>query len=860
MGFDFSKYEQAAEPEAISAMPLSECLAKTRINSAGEKLAGCTVLAHSLATSLVFRELIKVYEGTARHVLLPPEGEWLCALHDLGKLTPGFQQKIYAAIKIRKDFGSRSSFGKENHALSSQLFLRGQFGEQFARLAGAHHGTGFLSTQFHSESDFGMGGPAWKELRVEFVRQLEKLLPMPPPKNFSVDEETMPVLLGALILADWLSSSMDIAYGDCPDEALLAETVRLSGFAPFRLVKNLSFRDIFPFAPNCLQVALQAKVCAGGTYIVEAEMGGGKTEAALFLAYKLLENKQANGIYFALPTQLTSEKIHQRVDAFLDKILAEDEARSALLIHGQSWLNWDLVQDSEDGLALQEPGSWFYAPKRAILAPFAVGTIDQALMALINVKHRDLRAFGLAGKVVIIDEVHSYDSYTGTLIAELVKRLRDWSCTVIILSATLSKDSRGKLLSPGPEAEGADSAGYPLLSIQESEGGICSSVLPPGQEKQVELINTVEPEFCLHAAMQAAMQGQQVLWIENTIAKTQELLQKIMPAASVQNIEVGLIHSRFPVIVRDINEEKWTEIYGKQGGDKRALCGRILIGTQVLEQSLDIDADLLITRLAPSDMLLQRIGRLWRHASLPRCPQARCRAIILHEEKYDTDSDLFYHRKADLPYERYVMVRSQEIFWQRKTLAIPADIRSIIEATYSERQETDSMLRLKADLAERIRKMQQRAMSSSSAAINVVDDELALTRLNDLPQVQLLLLRKNNRGDSLSEKLWSPFLEEPILLPSVHCAPREKKRALKKLYSVLIKTNCRHAPSYESFDLEEALGGLMYLGDSENRPLRAAYLDDSDYLLDKSGNYAGTTGARLRYNSSLGLQTIKETT
>lgn len=179
------------------------------------------------------------------------------------------------------------------------------------------------------------------------------------------------------------------------------------------------------------------QVTGPGVYILEAQMGMGKTEAALFAAYQLLAQEKATGIYFALPTQLTSNKIYDRFNAFLKQIIHAESPKQSLLLHSGAWL-----LDTELGEEGRPGGSWFNQNKRGLLAPFAVGTIDQALMAVMNVKHGFVRAFGLAGKVVILDEVHSYDLYTGTLLNELVAFLRQIDCTVIILSATLSQTRR----------------------------------------------------------------------------------------------------------------------------------------------------------------------------------------------------------------------------------------------------------------------------------------------------------------------------------------------------------------------------------------------------------------------------------
>ncbi|MEN3752597.1 DEAD/DEAH box helicase [Mangrovibacter sp. SLW1] len=196
------------------------------------------------------------------------------------------------------------------------------------------------------------------------------------------------------------------------------------------------------------------QVVGPGVYILEAQMGMGKTEAALYAAYQLLSKGKATGIYFALPTQLTSNKIYDRFNTFLEQIVSAETPKRSLLLHSNAWL-----QNSEAGEEGSPGGSWFNQSKRGLLAPFAVGTIDQALMAVMNVKHGFVRAFGLAGKVVILDEVHSYDLYTGTILNELVAFLRQIDCTVIILSATLSQDRREALLQ-----QTTTSTAYPLIT------------------------------------------------------------------------------------------------------------------------------------------------------------------------------------------------------------------------------------------------------------------------------------------------------------------------------------------------------------------------------------------------------------
>nr|MDQ6120638.1 hypothetical protein [Klebsiella pneumoniae subsp. pneumoniae] len=166
---------------------------------------------------------------------------------------------------------------------------------------------------------------------------------------------------------------------------------------------------------------------------------------------------KATGIYFALPTQLTSNKIYDRFNAFCIRL-------SVLKPRNMPYFCIPaLVDGYRDGGGRSPGGAWFNHRKRGLLAPFAVGTIDQALMAVMNVKHGLSRAYGLAGKVVILDEVH-------TTIYTLARFLMRWSNSsvkstvpVIILSATLSQTRRDALLQQSTTSEA-----YPLITAAPS--------------------------------------------------------------------------------------------------------------------------------------------------------------------------------------------------------------------------------------------------------------------------------------------------------------------------------------------------------------------------------------------------------
>jgi CRISPR-associated endonuclease/helicase Cas3 len=360
------------------------------------------------------------------------------------------------------------------------------------------------------------------------------------------------------------------------------------------------------------------------------------------------------------------------------------------LIHGNSWLlnekvglipatteNTNYLEDARAGR------DWFASAKRALLAPFGVGTVDQALLGVVAAKHFFVRQYALAGKVVIIDEVHSYDLYTGTIIDRLIQTLEGLGCTVIVLSATLTEKRRNQLIpSRESDADPADQP-YPLISAQVNGQTLPPVAALPPKNRQLEILFEPE-ELAVSQALEVAEKGGCVLWICNTVDAAQRHFLNFQERAG-KRFPIGLLHSRFPFWRREELENEWMERLGKSGNTR---CGSILVSTQIVEQSVDLDADLLISELAPTDMLLQRTGRLWRHEREQR-PISGPRLIIL-EETASLDELRGMESAAILKvlggkayvYDPYVLLRTL-VVWKGKTqVTIPSQIRSLIEETY----------------------------------------------------------------------------------------------------------------------------------------------------------------------------------
>ena len=839
-----------------TTLPLNDCLAKTYKAITGEKLAGRQVLNHIHIVGEVAKELLNRMPGWLVTELFPKGSELIAAAHDIGKISPTFQEKLYRGTDGYKH-NSKAGLEKVNpdiekqwggHAGVSQITAQYlNLGKYIPEILGQHHGYS-PSINIYSATDEVFGGSTWQQRREELLTALKNALQTEFPTVTSALQAR--VLAGFTTVSDWIGSGslFDIPSEDWQPNINLA--LDNAGFIQPRLKPSLSFSDIFGWHARDIQQRFIDTVKGPGVYILEAPMGLGKTEAALYAAYQMLQTQQATGIYFALPTQLTSEKIHERVEVFLKAILDSDSSnQQPLLLHGNAWLKTELGKEGNPG------GSWFQAAKRGILAPFAVGTIDQALMAVMNVKHGFVRTFGLAGKVVILDEVHSYDSYTGTLIDELINALTELHCTVIILSATLTQQRRSTLLKKASTTQH-----YPLVSALPKQGSLVEATINSITNVNVKVTLCQQDEPALEAALLRAEEGQQVLWIENTVAEAQAIYRILATRANALGVECGLLHSRFLKIDREINENKWTTLYGKDGATKRAECGRILVGTQVLEQSLDIDADFLISRFAPSDMLLQRIGRLWRH-------DLTCRPVNIQREVWLLAPDLNQgvenpdkaFGKTAKVYTPYVLCRSLEVWESLQDLTIPGQIRDIIEATYQERSEAGLLLCYLKELEEKKAKLKSMALLGLSEGGKTLSEEKASTRYSEQDTVDVLLIR-NYQTDAQQGGVRVRFLDETqILLPDKGrgLQPMERRDLAAKLLQNTVRVAEYLAPKPIIGNGLDWLKDYIYLGKhNEETRLRVAKVKQSDELMSLEGGKA-LENYQLEYNQTLGYQANK---
>ena len=444
----------------------------------------------------------------------------------------------------------------------------------------------------------------------------------------------------------------------------------------------------FGFAPNAVQRAVLEAVDTAaepGILILEAQMGVGKTEAALAAAEIMASRFGLGGVFFGLPTQATANGIFPRLLGWADTQTEETLPQAIKLAHGMAELNENYLRLQGRGVQLEEDAQeehrvqvhqWFRGNKQVLLANFVIGTVDQLLLAALAQKHVMLRHLGLAGKVVIIDECHAYDTYMNCYLDRTLEWLGWYKVPVILLSATLPARRRTELVEAyqqkkaAPDAPWETSCGYPLL-IWTNGAEVKQTAIPsdaPGQT--VQLTTLTEPELPALLRRKLAEGGCAGV-IVNTVKKAQKIAQLLRE--SLPDKEVQLFHAQFLMPDRAARENQLMARIGK-GSAPECRNDLIVVGTQVMEQSLDIDLDVLVTELCPMDLLLQRIGRLHRHHRSRPAPlqQACCAVLDTGENAFDAGSEAVYGQ--------WLLWRTRKFL--PRSIRLPEEISPLVQRVY----------------------------------------------------------------------------------------------------------------------------------------------------------------------------------
>lgn len=615
-----------------------------------------------------------------------------------------------------------------------------------AVIVGGHHGQPPTDQQLLAASArpelTGMNDDAWTAAQDNILRELARSTGFDKAaKRITGDPlaERVQVLTTSLvILSDWAASNTRMfpvgSYyrpGEKRTERALARLAAQLGRGwtpadfdgdPVALyaAKQLMPAGATPHPAQVAAVEAARKVHGPGLLIIEAPPGEGKTEAALAAAEILGEKTGANGIYMGLPTQATGGRMFGRFVEWQAQ-LASGNPTTVALAHANYGQDAEYREIADNGLGDLKVSSWTSkSSKTRSMATFAVGTIDQVLFATLKASHVALRHLAFAGKVVILDEVHAYDAYMSVYLDAALHWLGSYGAPVIILSATLPPSRRAEMvaayrhgLTGRPEAVSslpawqqrrvsattaapyqhiADATGYPLV-VRADKHGSEAVVVPPGSRRTRITIDPFPNDLPGIAAeiRKVVTAGGCVGIIKNTVRGAQEMMDHL--PALVPEATFELAHSRFVREDRAANDDRLGDTLGKNRTDglKPKVevdrpTGHVVIGTQVLEQSLDIDFDLLVTDLAPVDLLFQRMGRLHRHSGRKRPANARyARCLIIGVTDWHADPPT-YPEASTYVYPKALLTRTAALILERrrtrKTIRVPDDIAPWVRAVY----------------------------------------------------------------------------------------------------------------------------------------------------------------------------------
>lgn len=690
--------------------------------------------------------------GSAAQRWLP----YVAALHDLGKFARGFQNLASAGHPALVPFDGRYRYGDGvRHDTLGWLAwqeLRGQLDEVLSQpestawdlaMASAvgHHG----QPPQHQHGGLALRAdlyfaPEDLAAATAFAREVAALLlpQRPEARPGATPAERVSgswLAAGLHVLADWLGSNQaHFRYVDQPmplerywHEHALPGAERALAAAGMHALTPRTFvgaSDLLPYltAPTPLQ-ALAATIELGTgpqLFVLEDVTGAGKTEAALLLTHRLLAAGAGRGLYFGLPTMATANQMFRRVGAVHRRLFQDGAVPNLVLAHASRHLVDDFrvlpaAPDDRDYAREEASASgacsaWLAdSSKKALLADVGVGTLDQALLAVLRVKHQSLRMLGLAGKVLVLDEVHAFQAtYTGEVLCALLRAHARFGGSAVLLSATLPAVQRNALVNAFREGLGLDEIDlppdeprYPLLTHQARQAGMPVAVQVPSRpsvSRRVRVEFLHDEPAALALVHEQAVAGRAVVWIRNTVDDARDAWQRLRTMGGLAPDRITLFHSRYALADRLSIEDRVLDMLGSTStADMRR--GQVVIATAVLEVGLDVDADVMVSDLAPIDALIQRAGRLHRHvrdASGLRAEASGRPAPVLHvlaPAWADEPTARWYasclKRAAHVYPDTARLWLTQRVLRETGGITMPDGARRLVESVYGEQAESD---------------------------------------------------------------------------------------------------------------------------------------------------------------------------
>jgi CRISPR-associated endonuclease/helicase Cas3 len=708
------------------------------------------------------------------------------------------------------------------------------------------HGVSVSANSFFSAEEMQMVLSFVKEVSTLFIDSdfsinLNERCNTIDPIDFLIEafSKSSWLLAGLTVLSDWVGSDSDhFAYIDYDAEPISLKkywytnalpeaenALKDFGILPSLVSCKTGMAVLFPHLTNPTPLQSYVSDCPIHSqpqlFIMEETTGSGKTEAALTLSHRMMEKELANGVYIALPTMATSNAMYGRMKGAYKKMFAEGSNASLVLAHGGRHLSDSFRQsigftgskESENYIPNKSKQNeetvsaqcniWIADnKKKSLLADVGVGTIDQALMSILPFNHQSLRILGLTRNCLIVDEVHAYDPYINTLLCTLLKFHASSGGSAVLLSATLSMHQRQQLINSYCEGLGVQSQRvhmkkYPQITHCSGKGFSETAIsLYPATARKIEIeffTNFAEAESKI---IEVSAAGYCACWIRNTVDDAIESYESLV--SRLGDEKVILFHARFAMGDRLSIEDKVLNIFGKES-DSIVRKEMVLVATQVVEQSLDLDFDYMVTDLAPIDLLIQRAGRLQRHQlKIDRgCPTL---GIISPEPEENPTSQWYsdFFPKAAYVYPCHGQLwLTASILARKGKINIPEDIRELIEGVFG-REAYDK-------IPEELRDIENKALGDKMAEISLahinhlnlergytksgtswIDDTLAPTRLGE-PTTNVRLAKWD--GEKLTP--WYGILDNPWDMSEVSVNQNKINSPIK--YDIKLETAIEEA-------------------------------------------------------------------
>lgn len=662
---------------------------------------------------------------------------FLIALHDLGKFADPFQRLASSAqkhlwpdkpasraSKYRHDvLGYALSQTKIFHHLQDRQIPEGSFQHLMLAVTGHHGKPTSLSANLHkvvrvfSEDDC-QAATQWLD---DLANLFPKALPLLALQEEFATARASLFLSGFTMVCDWAGSHQTFFPYETRILSLneywslaLSRAEQWNEHArllPPSVSQNTGLQFLFPgYQPKPMQAAANHWQPLNGPHLMFLEdlTGSGKTEAAMVLAHTIMASGDARGLYIGLPTMATADQMYQRIWSCYDRFYVEGMA-CLVLAHSARYQNQQFTESiglediGQELPASEEPAAamcsqWIAdKSKKSLLAAVGVGTVDQSMLAVLKVKHATMRLFGLMDKVLIIDEVHAYDAYMQKVLENLIRVHTSQGGSTILLSATLPQAQRLAFLNAFQEVlekpkTFTPSNAYPLFTHLNGQGELTEMPIESNERREIQVEILTEQPFQL--IQELLDKGKCVCWIRNSVADAiwaWEAFRQSMPQD-----QLTLFHARFMLHDRLTTQNEVLRRFDKHS-NATVRKGQLVIATQVVEQSLDVDFDEIISDLAPMDLLIQRLGRQQRHPRdrygnpLPHGPDNRgprtfriLAPPLLEKPGSDWLADLF-------PSGQYVYKERIHLLWltlqklqQTPVFELPRDARGLIEAVYGE--------------------------------------------------------------------------------------------------------------------------------------------------------------------------------